>query len=74
MKVGGVAATGVVATATSNTAKTPAGVVGSKDVAVTTIGGVVTKTGAFTYVAVPTIVTVAPIAGPLAGGTTITIT
>jgi len=41
---------------------------------VTTVGGTVTKTGGFTYVALPTIATVAPSVGPLAGGTSITIT
>ena len=74
VKVGGVAATSVVATATSITAVTPAGTAGAKDVVVTTAGGVATKTAAFTYVALPTITTVAPISGPVAGGTTITIT
>ena len=75
VKVGGVAATSVVVvSATSITAVTPAGVVGAKDVAVTTVGGIVTKTGGFTYVALPTIATVAPSVGPLAGGTSITIT
>jgi hypothetical protein len=74
VKVGGVAATSVVATATSITAKTPAGTVGAKDVVVTTVGGVATKAGAFTYIALPTISTVAPINGPIAGGTNITIT
>ncbi len=74
VKVGGVAATSVVATASSITAVTPAGTAGTKDVVVTTAGGVATKTAAFTYVALPTITTVAPISGPVAGGTTITIT
>jgi hypothetical protein len=74
VKVGGTAATSIIATATSITAKTPAGTAGAKDVVVTTAGGVVTKTGAFTYVAFPTITTVAPISGPIAGGTNITIT
>ncbi|MEI6024038.1 MAG: IPT/TIG domain-containing protein [Phycisphaerales bacterium] len=75
VKVGGVAATSVVVvSSTSITAVTPAGTAGAKDVAVTTVGGVATKTTAFTYVALPTITTVAPISGPVAGGTTITIT
>ena len=71
--VGGIAATSVVATATSITAKTPAGTAGAKDVVVTTAGGVVTKTGAFTYVALPTIASVSPTSGPLTAGTSITI-
>ena len=75
VKVGGVAATSVVVvSSTSITAVTPAGAAGAKDVAVTTVGGTATKTAAFTYVALPTITTVTPISGPVAGGTTITIT
>jgi hypothetical protein len=49
--VGGAAATSVVASATSITARTPAGTVGSQDVVVTTVGGSATKSGGFTYVA-----------------------
>ena len=50
VKVNGVAATSVVVvSATSITAKTPAGTVGAKAVAVTTAGGTVTKANAFTY-------------------------
>ena len=74
VKVGGVAATNINITATSITAKTPAGTDGAKDVVVTTFGGMATKSGAFTYIALPTIASVSPASGPLAAGTTITIT
>ena len=72
--VDGAAATSVVvASATSITAVTPSGTAGAKDVVVTTIGGVATSTGAFTYVAAPTVSSVTPTSGPLAGGTVMTV-
>jgi len=70
----GKAATSVVATALSISAKVPAGTAGAKNVVVTTVGGSATKTGAFTYVPVPTIASVSPSSGPMMGGTSITIT
>ena len=73
VKVNGVAATSVVATATSITAKTPAGTAGAKSVAVTTAGGTATKASAFTYFAAPTITSITPATGPIAGGSNITI-
>ena len=73
VKVNGVAATSVVATATSITAKTPAGTAGAKSVAVTTAVGTATKASAFTYVAAPTITSITPATGPIAGGSNITI-
>ena len=73
--VNGVAATNVVASATSITAKTPAGTAGAKSVAVTTPGGTATKASAFTYVVpAPTIASVSPASGPTRGGTVVTIT
>ena len=73
--VGGVAATNlVVVSATSITAKTPTGTAGVKPVVVTTPGGIATLAGAFTYVQAPTIASVTPSTGVLAGGTAITIT
>jgi len=73
--VGGSAATSVVVvSATSITAVTPAGTAGAKNVVVTTPGGTATATGAFTYVSPPTISSVSPSSGALAGGTAITIT
>jgi hypothetical protein len=57
------------------TATTPASIsAGAKDVAVTAPGGTVTKTDGFTYLLAPTISTVSPASGPLAGGTSVTIT
>jgi autotransporter-associated beta strand protein len=49
---------------------------GTADVKVTTAGGVSTASSAddFSYVAAPTVATVSPAAGPLAGGTPVTIT
>ena len=71
----GVAATSVVvASATTITAVTTAGMLGAGAVAVTTPGGTGTLPGAFTYLPVPTVTSVSPSAGPLAGGTTITVT
>ena len=73
--VGGVAATNlVVVSATSITAKTPTGTAGVKPVVVTTPGGIATLAGGFTYVQAPTIASVTPSTGVLAGGTAITIT
>jgi hypothetical protein len=72
---GGVAATGVtVVSATSITAATPAHAVGTVDVAVTTPGGTGTGTGLYTYQAAPTVTAISPTSGPIAGGTSVTIT
>ena len=65
-----------VVSASQITATTPAGSAGTVDVTVTTPGGT-SATGAadhYTYVNAPTVTQVAPPAGPLAGGTNITIT
>ncbi len=52
--IGGASATSVVVVnPTTITATTPAGTVGAKDVAVTTVGGTGTGTGLFTYITVP---------------------
>ncbi|MBS4096767.1 MAG: IPT/TIG domain-containing protein, partial [Sulfuricella sp.] len=73
--IGGVAATGVtVVNATTITATTPAGTAGAANVAVTTPGGTGTGTGLFTYFAAPTVTGISPSAGPIAGGTAVTIT
>jgi hypothetical protein len=60
---------------TTITATAPSGS-GVQDITVTTVGGTSTKSGAdqFTYDPAPTIATVSPSAGPLVGGTTVTIT
>jgi len=72
---GTAAASFTVDSATQVTATTPAHAAGAVNVAVTTPGGTATRTGGFTYVAlVPTISTVAPGAGPAAGGSSVVIT
>ena len=74
VKVNGVAATSVVVvSATSITAKTPAGTAGAKSLTVTTAGGTATKASGFTYVAAPTITSIAPTSGTTLGGTAFTI-
>ncbi|MHB1090641.1 MAG: IPT/TIG domain-containing protein, partial [Ilumatobacteraceae bacterium] len=52
----------------------PAKAAGLVDVVLTTPGGSTTSTDGFTYVAVPTITSMAPSSGPIAGGTAVTIT
>ena len=72
---GGVAGTVTANTGTSLTVTTPAVSPGAQDVAVTTTGGgTVTSQGAFTFVASPTITSVAPDAGATTGGLAVTIT
>jgi hypothetical protein len=73
--LGGTAATGVtVVNATTITAVTPAHAVGVVNVTVTTSGGAGTGSGLYTYVAPPTVASIAPNSGPTQGGTAITIT
>jgi LPXTG-site transpeptidase (sortase) family protein len=60
-------------TATSLICTTPAHIAGTVDVAVTTVGGTGTMTNAYTFVPPPTIVSVSPNRGPVAGGTVVTI-
>ncbi len=60
--------------ASSVTVVTPPKDAGSVDVVLTTPGGSATGTGGFTYVAEPTITSVIPSSGPIAGGTAVTIT
>ncbi|MFE9324959.1 beta strand repeat-containing protein, partial [Nocardia sp. NPDC006982] len=71
---GGTPATSfVVNSSTQITAVAPAGAAGTVSVTVTTVGG--TSNGvSYTYVAVPTLTTIAPNAGPVAGGTTVVLT
>ena len=77
VKFGTVLATSfTVVSGTEITATDPAGKAGAVDVTVTTAGGT-SKTSAadkFTYVAAPAITKIAPAAGPLGGGTAVTIT
>ncbi|MCK9408261.1 MAG: IPT/TIG domain-containing protein [Bacteroidetes bacterium] len=76
VKFGGVAGKSIkVVSATSVTVVTPAKGVGVVDVELTTpAGGSVTLAGAYTYVELPTIAKVVPVAGPVAGLTSVTIT
>ena len=67
--IGGVTAPITADTTISLTVTAPAGVAGSADVVVTTVGGKATDTGGYTYVSVPTITSVAPSHGPATGGT-----
>ncbi|MFI6310238.1 IPT/TIG domain-containing protein, partial [Nocardia fusca] len=71
---GGTPATSfTVNSSTKITAVAPAGAAGTVSVTVTTTGG--TSNGvAYTYIAVPTLTTIAPNAGPVAGGTTVVLT
>ncbi len=70
------AATYTVASATSLTVTSPAAPTGTVDVTVTTPSGTsaITAADEFTYESTPTITALSPIAGPLGGGTLVTIT
>lgn len=73
---GGTAATGFqVNSSTSITAVSPAGSAGTVHITVVTPGGTSTNSGAdqFTFSSAPIVTSVIPSAGPLAGGTTVTI-
>ncbi|MDH2401900.1 IPT/TIG domain-containing protein, partial [Bradyrhizobium sp. SSUT18] len=73
---GGAAGTGVtVNSATSITVTSPPGAAGTVDVTVTTAGGTSATSASdkFTYLATPTVTSVAPTTGPTAGSTTVTI-
>ena len=74
VKIGGTAALLGAVTETSIVITTPAKSAGSYDVVVTTVEGVGTLTGGFTYVAPPTIASVSPTVGAVAGGQTVTLT
>ena len=73
--IGGAAATNVtVVSGTQITATTPAGSAGAATVTVTVNGQAGSLANAFTYIAPPTVTSVSPSAGPIAGGTAVTIT
>jgi hypothetical protein len=76
MTFGAAAATFTVNSATTITATAPAGSAGTVDVTVTTPSGTSATNAAdqYTYVAVPTVTAVSPSTGPVAGGTSVTIT
>ncbi len=61
---------------TSCSAKSPAGSAGTVDVTVTTPGGTSSTSSSdqFTYDATPVVTGIAPVAGPIAGNTSVTIT
>lgn len=75
----GVSFGGAAATIQSGTDDTVAvtvptvGSAGARNVTVTTAGGTSTQTATYTYVAAPTVTSMAPDSGPLAGGTTVII-
>ena len=72
---GGAAATAiVVVNASTITATTPAHVAGLVDIIVTSFGGIGTGAAIYTYAPLPTVTSVAPAGGPVAGGTAVTIT
>jgi hypothetical protein len=70
---GGVAATIVSVAAGSVTVSTPARAVGPAQIFLTTPGGTSQAPDVFMYTALPTVLSVSPASGPLAGGTSITI-
>jgi PKD repeat protein/uncharacterized protein YjbI with pentapeptide repeats len=73
--IGGIAATGMsVENSTAIMAKTPAHAAGLVYVNVTTPNGTAAGPNAFTYISLPTLITVAPPTGPIAGDTQVTIT
>ena len=74
--LGGATATGVtVVSATNITATTPAHAEGAVDVVVTNPDSQTGDlTGGYTYVAPPTVTSIAPTSGPIGGGTAVTIT
>src|ERR1035437_10086072 len=76
VKFGSTAATNVVVVnSTTITATTPVGTAGAVTVAVSNPGGQSgSLASAFTYIASPTVSSVAPNNGPVAGGTAVTIT
>ncbi|WP_312218793.1 IPT/TIG domain-containing protein, partial [Brevundimonas sp.] len=72
---GGTAASAYIESDTQITATAPAGT-GTVDVQVTTAGGTSATSSAdqYTYIAAPTVASLSPRAGPMAGGTIVTIT
>lgn len=74
LDIGGISWTPYTVTPTSIVAFTPAGSAGTKPIQITTPGGTCTVADGFSYVPPPTISAVTPSAGPMAGGTAITIT
>jgi len=77
VKFGATNASGyTVDSATQITATSPAGSAGTVDITVTTVGGTSATSASdqFTYVAAPTVTSISPTGGPLAGGTSVVLT
>jgi hypothetical protein len=73
--VGATPATSIVVVSdTTITAVTPAGTAGAADIIVSNTNGSVTLTNGFTYNLVPTLSTIAPAMGAIAGGDSVTLT
>ena len=72
VKFGTAAASITVVSDTQISATVPAGL-GTVDISVTSPGGTVTRTAAYTYVPVPAIASITPDKGPESGGNTVTI-
>ena len=70
---GGVSATNVNPMGNTMTARAPAHAAGAVDVVVTTLGGSITATNGYTYVAAPTISSISPNSGPTSSGATVTL-
>lgn len=70
---GGAFVTPSVVTSTSMTVSAPAGTPGPATITVNAPGGTATQSGSFTYIAFPTVSSISPTTGPLAGGATVTI-
>ena len=72
--IGGTAATGCsVVNSTTITCTTPAGTAGATNVVVTETGGTATLSNGYTYQTVPSLASISPTVGPLAGGTAVTL-
>ncbi len=71
--IGGASAAITANTSTSITVTVPSGTAGPADVAATVTGGTATDSGGYTYLAAPTIGSVAPNSGPVAGGNSVVI-
>lgn len=74
VKFDGSVATCTVVSTTQLSCTVPAHAAGTVSVSASTSGGSFTKSSAYSYVAAPTVTGVLPFAGPVAGGTSVTVT
>jgi len=75
VKFGSTNATGfTVDSATQITATSPPGAAGAVDVSIVSAGGSANLTAAYTYVVSPAVTALSPATGPVAGGTSVTLT